>query len=255
MNLTVVILTKNEENNIKECIRSILPLNCEILVLDDHSSDQTCEFARQLGARVEAVPDSISGFGMKRVYATSLASHDLIFHLDSDERVDDKLILELRQTLKEITTDTVVELPRLTFLFSKPVRHSGWYPDHKRRIYNRQHTNFSQALVHEDVILRQDSKILRLNNPILHYSYPTLESFFKKQAFYPVLWGQEKAKKHKRTSLISIPFRAVFFFFKTYILRLGFLDGKAGLWLAIANMSYECSKYLCLYEAQKKNGE
>lgn len=252
MNLTVVILTKNEESNIRECISSVLPLRCEILVLDDHSSDHTCEIARSLGARVEAVPETVSGFGMKRQYASSLATHDLVFHLDSDERVNGELLFELNKVLEGLKSNTIIEIPRLTFLFSKPVRHCGWYPDHKRRIYNRLHTNFSQALVHEDVVLKKDSRIIRMKNPILHYSYPTLESFYKKQALYPVLWGQEKAIKGKKTGLLSIPFRAVFFFIKTYILRLGFLDGKTGLWLALANMSYECSKYLCLYEAQQK---
>lgn len=253
MNLTVVILTKDEEENIKECIKSILPLNCEILVLDDHSRDHTCTIAGSLGARVETVPDRISGFGMKRQYATAIASHDLVFHLDSDERLSTEIISELKQTIDKVKSNTVIEIPRLTFLFSKPVKHCGWYPDHKRRIYNRRHTDFSSSLVHEDVILKKDSKLQRLKNSLLHYSYPTPASFYKKQALYPVLWGQDKAAKGKKTSLISIPFRALFFFIKTYILRLGFLDGRTGLWLAIANMSYECSKYLCLYEAQQKN--
>ena len=252
MKLTVIILTKNVENQIEDCIKSVQPLDAEILILDDHSSDKTCSIALALGAKVSPVPDDMTGFGPKRQYAVSLATNDLVFHLDSDERVTPHLIAELKSCTKALKSSSIIEIPRLTYLFSKPVRHCGWYPDHKRRIYNRKHTNFSAALVHEDVEKKKDSELIRLKNPLLHYSYPTLASFYKKQALYPVLWGEEKALKHKQVSLLSIPFRAMFFFFKTYFLRLGFLDGKTGLWLALANMSYECSKYLCLYEASQK---
>lgn len=253
MKISVIILTKNEEANIKECIGSILDLDCEIIIFDDHSNDKTCEIAQNLGARVEKVPDGMVGFGEKRRYVTKLASEDVVLHLDSDERLTPKLIKQIEQCIDSLQENEVVEIPRLTYLFNKPVRHCGWYPDYKRRIYNRKHTDFSEALVHEDVVIKKNTLLKKLQAPILHYSYPTLESFYKKQALYPVLWGQEKTKRHKTTSLISIPFRAFFFFLKTYVLRLGVLDGKIGLWLSIANMNYECSKYLCLYELQERN--
>ena len=125
--------------------------------------------------------------------------------------------------------NTVFEIPRLTYLFGRPIRHCGWYPDYVRRIYNRRHTDFTNVLVHESVFIKKDSAIRKFKAPILHFSYPTLESYYKKQAVYPVLWGREN------------------------VIRWGVLDGRAGLWLSFANMSYECSKYLCLYEAQNEN--
>ena len=253
MELSVIILAKNEENNIKDCIKSVLPLQAEIIVLDDGSTDRTCEFAEKLGARIEPVPKGVKGFGEKRCYATGLASHDVVFHLDSDERVQEELVHEIEKYIPHMGFNTVFEIPRLTYLFGRPIRHCGWYPDYVRRIYNRRHTDFTNVLVHESVFIKKDSAIRKFKAPILHFSYPTLESYYKKQAVYPVLWGRQKARQKKRTSLLSIPFRALFFFIKTYVIRLGFLDGRAGLWLSFANMSYECSKYLCLYEAQNEN--
>ncbi len=252
MNISVIILARNEEKNVGDCIKSLAPLCAEIIVLDDHSNDKTCEIAKSLGARVESVPESVTGFGEKRQYATALATHDVVFHIDSDERLQEKLIQEIEECVSCMESNEVIEIPRLTYLFGKPIRHCGWYPDYVRRIYNRKHTNFSKELVHESVPLKKDSRVKRLKTPLIHYSYPTLESYYKKQAIYPVLWGREKARHGKRTSLLSIPFRALFFFIKTYFIRFGFLDGKAGLWLSLANMSYECSKYLCLYEAQNE---
>lgn len=253
MELSVIILAKNEEANIKACIESVLPFKAEIIVLDDGSSDRTSELAKELGARVESVPKGVTGFGDKRRYATGLASHDVVFHLDSDERVQKELVHEIERELLHMSPNDIFMIPRLTYLFGKPIRHCGWYPDYVRRIYNRKHTDFSNVLVHESVLIKKDSVVRRFSIPLLHFSYPTLESYYKKQAVYPVLWGREKARQKKRTSLASIPLRAVFFFLKTYIVRLGFLDGKAGLWLSLANMSYECSKYLCLYEAQNED--
>lgn len=252
MKLSVIILAKNEEKNIKECIESVLPLQAEILVFDDHSTDRTCAIARELGARVEKAPDRFVGFGEKRRLATALASSDVVFHLDSDERVSLELVQEIETSVSRMQENEVIEMPRLTYLFGKPVRHCGWYPDYIRRIYNRKHTDFSETLVHESVVLKKDTVVKKLKTPVSHYSYPTLESYYKKQAVYPVLWGKEKARRGKRTTLLSVPFRALFFFIKTYFIRLGFLDGKIGLWLSLANMSYECSKYLCLYEEQNR---
>lgn len=255
MDISVIILAKNEEKNIGDCIKSLAPLCAEIIVLDDHSSDKTCEIAKGLGARVESVPENVAGFGEKRQYATALATYDVVFHVDSDERLQEKLIQEIEESLSHLQDNEVIEIPRLTYLFGKPIRHCGWYPDYVRRIYNRKHTNFSKELVHESVPLKKDSRVKRLKTPLIHYSYPTLESYYKKQAIYPALWGREKVRQGKRTSLLSIPFRAMFFFIKTYFIRYGFLDGKAGLWLSLANMSYECSKYLCLYEAQNEEAK
>ena len=251
-NISVIILTHNEEKNIRECIESALPLSGEILILDDHSTDETVKIALSLGAKVLNLHDNINGFGEKRRYATANARFDWVFHLDSDERISTELANSINDSFGTLRQQDVVSVARLTFLFGKPVHHCGWYPDCKRRLYNRKHTNFSDALVHEDVTLNTDSHIIKLKGDLFHYSYPTLESLLRKQIFYAQLWGRDKAKKGRKTSLTTIPFRALFFFLKTYIIRKGFLDGKIGLWLSIANMSYECSKYLCLYAEQNK---
>lgn len=252
MDLTVIVLTCNEERNIRQCLESALPLGAQILVLDEHSTDGTCSIARAMGARVIDVPAGVKGFGPKRRYAVSKSSTDLVLHLDADERLTPELIAELKSILPSLERDSVVAIPRLTYLFGTPIRHCGWYPDRKRRLYDRSHTDFDEKLVHEDVPLPEGSRVVTLTHPLLHYSYPMLEDFWRKQGSYPVLWGRDRASRGKRCMLVSIPFRALFFFIKTYVIRMGFLDGRAGLWLSIANMGYEASKYLSLYEAGRE---
>lgn len=204
MDISIIILAKNEERTIREYIESVLPFHAEIVVLDDHSSDKACEIARSLGARVESAPFNMAGFGEKRRLAAALATHDIVFHLDSDKRLTWELIQEIATNVSHMKTNEVIEIPRLTYLFNQPIRHCGWYPDYSRRIYNRKHTDFSNALVHETL------------------------------------------------SLLSIPFRAAFFFIKIYSLQLGFSDGKAGHRLPLANLSYEWSKYLCYMRLRMK---
>ena len=246
--LTVIILTRNEERNLNACLESLRDLGDEIIVLDSSSEDRTCDIAKSRGARVFEAPPSVQGFGQRRRYAVMKAKNDVVLHLDADERLSAEGVAELKQAVAAMERTTVIALPRLTYLFGTPMRHSGWFPDFKLRVYDRRHTNFSKALVHEDVELKDDSKVVRLEWPILHYSYPTLEDFYRKQASYPLLWGEEKAARGRRVMLWTIPFRALFFFFRTYFLKLGFLDGCAGLWLAIANMGYAASKFLSLYQ-------
>lgn len=251
MELTIIILTHNEESRIRDCIKSVMPLGAQILVLDDQSTDSTCSIARSLGARVIDVPADVKGFGPKRRYAVAKASTNLVLHLDSDERITPELADEIKGLTGKLSEKTVVEIPRLTYLFGTPIRHCGWYPDFKRRLYDRRHTDFDEKLVHENVPVSTDTKVIRLKNPLLHYSYPTLESFWRKQAVYAALWGEDKARKGKTTTLSMIPLRALFFFIRSYVIRKGFLDGRAGLWLSIANMGYESAKYLSLYQCSK----
>ncbi len=254
MELTVIILTHNEELRIRDCIKSAMPLDAQILVLDEHSTDATCSIARSLGARVIDVPADVKGFGHKRRFAVSKANTDLVLHLDSDERITKELVDELKDLTGKLSENTVIEIPRLTYLFGTPIRHCGWYPDFKRRLYDRRHTDFDEKLVHEDVPLPDDTKVIRLKNPLLHYSYPNLESFWRKQAVYAALWGENRARAGRTTSLAMIPLRSLFCFIRTYVFRKGFLDGRAGLWLSIANMGYEAAKYLSLYQCSKDSG-
>ena len=254
MELTVIILTHNEESRIRDCIQSAMQFASQILVLDEQSTDNTCSIARSLGARVIDVPADVKGFGPKRRFAVSKAATNLVLHLDSDERITTQLAAEIKDLAPKLHENTVLEIPRLTYLFGTPIRHCGWYPDFKRRLYDRRHTDFDEKLVHEDVPLPDDTKVIRLKNPLLHYSYPTLESFWRKQAVYAALWGENKARAGKTTSLAMIPLRAFFFFIRTYVFRKGFLDGRAGLWLSIANMGYEAAKYLSLYQCSRARG-
>ncbi|MGN0908491.1 MAG: glycosyltransferase family 2 protein [Succinivibrio sp.] len=252
MDLTVIVLTRNEERNIRQCLESAMPLGAEILVLDEHSTDSTCSIARSLGARVIDVPDGVSGFGPKRRYAVSRAKYDKVLHLDADERLTPELIGEIKEAMGSLRPESLVEIPRLTYLFGTAIRHCGWYPDRKRRLYDRRHADFDSKLVHEDVPVPAGSQVIAFRHPLLHYSYPKLEDFWRKQGTYPALWGRDKASRGRRCTLASIPFRAMFSFVRTYVIRGGFLDGRAGLWLSIANMGYEAAKYLSLYEAGRE---
>ena len=125
-----------------------------------------------------------------------------------------------------------------------------WYPDYVLRLYKNSYTHYDDALVHEKLEVPKNAKIIYLKEPMIHYSYRTLEQYFDKQKTYELAFGENKFKKGKKVNLLSIPFRALFGFIRIYFIKKGFLDGKIGLWLAISVAAYVTNKYLALYMAQ-----
>ena len=173
--LSVVIITKNEENFITDAIKSALFAD-EVIILDSGSIDKTCEIAKELGAKV--YQNEWLGFGPQKNRAVELAKNDWVFVLDSDERITKELKDEIVATLKEPQFNGYF-IARLNNFFGKNIKNCGLYPDYSIRLFNKNYGKFNDVSVHESVQLT--SKAAYLKNHMIHLAYDSIEEFIQKQ--------------------------------------------------------------------------
>jgi glycosyltransferase involved in cell wall biosynthesis len=235
--LSVVIITFNEEENIKHCIDSCGQA-FSISILDSYSTDKTKSMAEQLSCNVyQAV---WSGYGRQKNEVVGLAPTDWVLSLDADERLSPELIEEIRAI--DLTDQSVAyAIPRKSFFLGKPVNYA-WGKDCVIRIFNRNTCKFDEIPVHEKVVGYR--KLQRLRNPILHHTYKTQSQIDRKIEQYSTLSAEKIfGEATKPPSLTKILLKTAFAFSKTLILRLGFLDGIAGFRIAIMNANVTYLKY------------
>ncbi|MGA7749122.1 MAG: glycosyltransferase family 2 protein [Gallionella sp.] len=234
---SVIIITKNEAANIRACLDSVKWAD-EIVVVDSGSSDATVEICRELGAQVHV--HDWPGFGMQKNRALSYATHEWVLSIDADERVTPELQAQLIKAMEDNSEDGFY-VPRLSQFCGKFIRHSGWYPDFVLRLFKREKARFSDDLVHESAILQ--GRAGKLSSPLLHYSYVTGADVERKVDQYSSAAAQQMFNKGKVANSADAPVRSAWAFFRTYCLRLGFLDGMAGFNVARMNARTTYLKY------------
>ena len=227
--LSVIIITHNEAENIRDCLRSVAFAD-ERIVLDSGSTDNTVELACAEGARVESNPDW-PGFGPQKNRALEMATGDWVLSLDADERVPPELAEEIISALNADTQVCAYEIPRLSSFCGKFIRYSGWWPDMVLRLFKRDRARFTDVAVHERVIC--DGPMARLSTPLLHYTYPDLASAISKMNRYSSDAAEMMYAKGRRSGLGSALIHSTWTFLRIYFMRRGFLDGGHGLVLAI----------------------
>lgn len=240
--LSVTVITKNEAENIEACLRSVRFAD-QIVVLDSGSTDDTLQIARSMGAEVSISPDW-QGFGIQKNRALALANSDWVLSLDADERVTPELQAEIRATLEAPAFD-VYSFPRLSSYCGRYMRHSGWYPDRVTRLFRRHAAQFSDDLVHEKIMT--SSKVGQLRSPLRHESFRSFEAVLDKANRYSTAGAQILLNRGKSASLGTALGHGLWTFIRTYFLRLGFLDGRMGLVLAISNAEGTYYRYLKLW--------
>jgi glycosyltransferase involved in cell wall biosynthesis len=242
MKLSVIIITKNEADNIRACLDSVKFAN-EWIIVDSGSSDDTVAIARAAGAKVIETSDW-PGFGPQKNRALDAACGDWILSLDADERIPDGLRDEILAAMAA-NTHAAYALPRLSSYCGHFIRHSGWYPDYIVRLFRRESGRFSTDLVHESVDVRQVSTG-KLNTAMIHFSYPDDDTYLRKLQQYSSLGARQAYAAGKRGSLGTAILHAISSFLRSYIFRRGFLDGKAGLMVAISSAESTYHKYFKL---------
>lgn len=247
--LSVTVITQNEAHNIEACLRSVLFAD-QLVVLDSGSTDATLQIARSMGAEVSTSPDW-QGFGIQKNRALALANSDWVLSLDADERVTPELQAEIRATLAAPAFD-VYSFPRLSSYCGQYMRHSGWYPDRVTRLFRRDAARFSDDLVHEKIITSGQVGLLR--SPLLHESFRSLEAVLDKANRYSSAGAQSLLDKGKTASVGKALGHGLWAFIRTYFLRLGFLDGRMGLVLAISNAEGTYYRYLKLWLLRRDVG-
>jgi glycosyltransferase involved in cell wall biosynthesis len=246
--LSVIIITKNEAENIRACIESIAWAN-EIIVVDSGSSDRTKEICAELGAQV--YEHDWPGFGLQKNRALFYASHEWVLSLDADERVTPELQAQLINAMEAGNKDGFY-VPRLSQFCGQFIHYSGWYPDYVLRLFKKSKGRFSLDMVHERVILAGATG--RLTSPILHFSYLNNADVQRKTEQYARAGAMQMFSNGRTATLADAPIRAGWTFVRTYCLRLGFLDGAAGFNIARMNarttyLKYRQLRTLCSTEA------
>ena len=239
--LSVIIITLNEADNIRACLESVAWAD-EIIVVDSGSTDDTLSICEELGAKV-LINRNWQGFGFQKNLALQQASGDWILSLDADERISPALQQTIKATLENPSADGYL-FPRQAYFLGKAMRHGGWWPDYVLRLFRREAGKFSQVLVHENVLLA--GKIEKIREPIIHYSYVSLEQLLDKINKYSSAGAKQAQSKNKHGGLAQALARACWTFFRAYCLRAGFLDGSAGLIAAISKGEETYYRYLKL---------
>jgi glycosyltransferase involved in cell wall biosynthesis len=251
MNLSVTLIARNESENIEQCLASV-SFSDQLVVVEQGSTDNSAQIARDAGATVITV-DDWPGFGPQKNRALDAATFEWVLSIDADERVTPSLQKEIE---KAITSGEFVayEIPRLTQFCGQWIHHCGWTPDHVVRLFKRDQARFSDDLVHERLILRDaNAKIGRLKEPLLHYSYPTPEHYWRKLQRYSQDWAKQRYAEGKKTTMLRAAMSGTTAFFRSYLFRLGFLDGAMGFAVCTMQAQAAFGKYFELYCLTRKN--
>lgn len=226
--ISAILITKNEGENLPDCLRSISFCR-EIVVVDNGSSDETVPAARVAGATVIEVCDW-PGFGLQKQRALDAASGDWILSIDADERITPELAQEILAATNAGSADGFYIKRRSQFL-GKWMRHGGWFPDRVLRLARRSMAQFDPSPVHEKLLV--SGNVAELHNPMLHFSYRDLADVLNKQAKYALAGATKNRAAGKSGGIVTGFLRAAWTFARLFIFRLGFLDGRHGLLSAV----------------------
>ena len=262
MQLSVVIITYNEEANIGRTLASVQPLvsdgKGEIIVVDSGSTDRTSEIAKSFGAKVFI--EEWKGYAAQKNSGIEKADGEWILSLDADEEVEKHLqsAIERTLTLYPELRKSGYWLRRKNFFLGKWIKHGGFWPDRKLRLFKRGVGRFEERQVHETLRIEGDTKEIWHVKPIfqgalLHHSYPTLSDYIEHMNRYSSLGAEMVVAKGKvRFSFVNIVLRPLFTFIYNYFFRLGFLDGREGLLLHLYHAVYVSWKYAKAWELFRK---
>ena len=254
--LSVIIITYNEAANIAACLDSVAFAD-ETIVVDSGSTDGTIEIAKAKGAKVLVTQDW-PGFGPQKNRALDLATCPWVLSLDADERVSPALAAQILAAIAPGTSSgskaDAFMIPRLTQFCGQWIRHCGWTPDLVLRLFRRDKARFSADLVHERVVYSGTSTG-RLTSPLLHYSYPTPGHYWRKLEQYSRAWAEQRFARGQRTSMLRAFLAGFTAFLRSYLFRLGFLDGAMGFAVCTMQGQAAFGKYFELYCLHRKNDQ
>jgi len=242
--LSVILITRNEEANLADCLASLEGIAQQIVVVDTNSSDRTLDIAKSYGA-VIAQPQDWPGFGPQKNRALDLATGEWVLSLDADERLTPALKSEIVTAIHHSAHVDCFAIPRLSWYCGRFIRHSGWNPDYVDRLFKRGSARFSDDLVHERLI--PSGQVAKLENPMLHYSFMDYSQVLQKIDRYSTASAEQAFAKGKTSTPLKAVLHGAWSFFRTYFLQAGFLDGPQGFTLAMSNAQGTYYRYIKLW--------
>jgi glycosyltransferase involved in cell wall biosynthesis len=254
MTLSVIVIAKDEARVIARCLESVAWAD-EIIVLDGASADDTVKIARKLDAKVVTTAEW-PGFGPQKNRVLDLATGDWVLSLDADEWISPELRAAIERTVAAPGNNAAFEIPRLSSYCGRFMRHSGWWPDYVARLFRRGAARFSDDLVHERLIVNGATG--RLRESLLHEAIVDLDDALLKMSAYSTAGAAMQFERGRTASLAGAVWHGAWTFFRTYVLRAGFLDGREGFMLAVSNAEGAYYRYLKLMllaaQRDKENG-
>ena len=231
--LSAVIITLNEERNIGRCIQSLQGIADEIIVVDSFSNDATESICKSFG--VKFVKHQWEGYVKQKQFANALASNDLIFSIDADEAVSPELAQSILKIKELNATKKVFSMNRLMNYCGKWIRHGGWYPEYKIRIFDRRFVGWTGGQVHETLSIPDDFETVRINGDLYHYSFYSEDEFRRQTEKFAHMSAEDAIAKGKKGTVFEAYFHCFWRFVRDYVFKAGFLDGKTGFRIGLIN--------------------
>jgi glycosyltransferase involved in cell wall biosynthesis len=241
--LSAVIITFNEEQNIERCLKSLQDVADEILVLDSFSTDKTEELCKKYKVRFEQHP--FDGHIQQKNRAMEMATHDYVLSLDADEALDDFLRKSIHEVRKKGLSGAY-KFNRLTRYVDQWIRHSGWYPDTKVRLWNRKEGRWGGINPHDRVELNPKIPVEHLKGDLLHYSYYSLEEHMQQNDYFSTISAKAMFEEGKKSSLAKAIIKSAWIFVRNYFFKVGFLDGVYGYVICRFTAQATFAKYMKL---------
>ncbi len=228
-NLSIVIITKNEEQNIERCLSSIHMLSEDIIIIDSGSTDHTKEICKKHNTKY--IYNKFIDYSSQKNFGNNLTKNDYILSIDADECLSDILLQSISELKLKPNTNIAYTFNRLNHHCGKPIKYGGWYPDKKLRIWNKNFASW-EGSIHEKIVFTKTPTIKHLKGDLLHYTYNSKKDHIKQAIKFSKLNAISDFKRGKKTNIISLYLSYIYKFFCTYILKLGFLNGKIGFFIA-----------------------
>lgn len=238
--LSATIITFNEERNIGRCLEALKKIADEIIILDSFSTDQTIEICNQFN--VKFIQRKWEGYSSAKNYVNALASHDFIFSVDADEVPNSELIATIL-SLKKSGFSGAYRINRMTNYCGKWIKHSGWYPDRKIRLFPKNKAQWQGEFVHEELVFEERLVVSNLKGHLQHYSYYNFEEHRERADKYSLLTAQKLHASGKKVGDMKPVLSAIGRFISMYFLKLGFLDGRMGFKIAQISAKSNLLKY------------
>jgi len=239
--ITAIVITLNEERNIGRCLDSLLPVADEVVVLDSLSSDATAEICARYNVRFFA--RKWEGYVDTKNYANGLASNDWILSVDADEALSPELAKSILSLKEQEMDGKAYSMNRLMNYCGRWIRHGGWYPDVKVRLFDRRMVRWTGQKVHETLDMPEGTQVVPLHGDLLHYSFYTPEEHRLQMEHFATLSAEEMKEQGKRPSLLEAYVHTGWKFLRDYLFKGGFLDGGMGWTIAINNAHGVWYKY------------
>jgi len=236
--ISAVIITKNEEDNIEDCILSLVGVVNEIVIVDSNSTDRTKEICSKFNVNFH-IRDFLD-YSDQKNYGNSLAKYDYILSIDADERLSEELRNSIKQESNNYIYD-VYSVSRRTNYCGKWINYSGWYPNKKFRIWKKGIAKW-KGTIHEGLTFNTE-QIGYLNGDLLHYSYKSINEHLDRINIYSSLMAEEIINKNKKITIFHLSVKPIFKILHRYFFKLGFMDGFYGLVISILSGYYTFFKY------------